>query len=474
MAARIQAKWQPAQYQFPSTPLNIFSLPNPTAGIEAHGASLVGRAFKLREQEIPSRAAFLLGCAESGLVSDAALERVAGTESLLSMELAITEAIEQYGSQFSIGRRPFTKTAKRRLARIGESVKPLSREASETFLADALDGDLLDPAAACRLISGGDQGVAYLVNDSLKALNRKLPNIVGAYVTDDALMFGCGHTESFHLNLPTDESGASHALRMAVMHGLHAISTGIAKFQEPQELFGLDGYHMSAYFDLWEQFGPLVRGKTAIEIASVIEAIDPGTWEFEVYHFGADGHDEITPGSEPFDNMVLVLLGLEEFTRLFAINTESYTADFALACAEQLSLLKGQPEMYPTYTKVFAAVSEAIASSAKYQSSGSSLHHYYEHPFVNAADEYSENADQVMTGLFVLPSDQFSVLGERVDETLNDMWNNYGLPCITIPIAKGVVTQLALPMMEAIREAERLIKLIASALEESGHAGEQN
>ncbi|WP_040107427.1 hypothetical protein [Azotobacter chroococcum] len=74
-------------------------------------------------------------------------------------------------------------------------------------------------------------------------------------------------------------------------------------------------------------------------------------------------------------------------------------------------------------------------------------------------------------GLFVIPGDNFGALGEWVDDDINNLYQNIGGPHITIMAEPGVLLDMAIPIVDAIHEAYRLVKRIETALERITHVG---
>lgn len=479
MGARIQAKWNPTQYQYPAAALTMFALPNPSAGIEAYQESLIERKYCFRQSEIPARAEFLLGCAESGLVSDATLERLADNQSLVMMERAINEAIVHFGPSFKIGRKPFTKSAKRMLRRIGErTFKEISPEHVALVVEEALEADLLEPNNAVRLVQHGTSGVKLLLLDAIRALDGPLPPNVTASISNEGLHIYCNNVQGICMYLPTDDDEASHALRIAVMNALSAISTGIATFFDPQEMLGIEGYFTSRHAEMWDYFKSQVAGKSIQEIEAIIAASDPDKWPFETYFLGADDPSELQPGSEEFERMVAILHEISVFQRLFSINASDYHRDFQAACNAQIDIVRSLTVAYPQHAPVYTALIEVFTRALHFQSSGLGLNDLAK---LVAHDDDADCYDgcmgehgAVLQGLFVRPSDDFPNLGDAVDEDINSMYGNYGLPSLTIPLEPGVVARLAAPMIEAISEVFRLIEMMVSALEEVGYVGDKH
>ena len=74
-------------------------------------------------------------------------------------------------------------------------------------------------------------------------------------------------------------------------------------------------------------------------------------------------------------------------------------------------------------------------------------------------------------GLFVIPGDNLGTLGELVDDDINNLYQNIGGPHITIMAEPGVLLDMAMPIVNAMGEAYRLIKRIETALEGITHVG---
>lgn len=478
MGARIQAKWNPTQYQFPTSALSMFSLPNPTAGIEAYQESLIERGYRFRQSEIPTRAAFLLGFAEKGLVSDATLEGLAEHQSLVMMERAINEAVVQFGATFKIGRKPFTKSAKRILRRIGERfVVDVRSEDVARVVEESLEADLIDPGHAVRLMQDGTKGVNLLLVDAIRALEKQLPRNLTVGITGEGLHIYATNVCAISMNLPTDDGEASHALRTAVMNALSAISTGIATFFDPQEMLDVGGYFVSRYDDMWNHFEKQVAGKSIHEIRDIVAASDPDEWPFETYFIGADDPSDVQPGTDEFNRMVAIIHEISKFQRLFSINTHEYHRDFQAACNAQIDIMRGLTVAYPQHAPVYTALIEAFSRALHFQSSGiglSALAGQVERDDDDDYDGCMGERGAVLKSLFVRPSDDFPNLGDDVDEDITSLYSNYGLPSLTIPFEPGVVARLAIPMIEAISEVFRLINLMVSTLEDVSDVGSKH
>lgn len=74
-------------------------------------------------------------------------------------------------------------------------------------------------------------------------------------------------------------------------------------------------------------------------------------------------------------------------------------------------------------------------------------------------------------GLFVIPCEDFGTLGDLLDDDINNLYQNIGGPNITIMAEPGVLLDMALPIVNAMGEAYRLVKRIETALEGITHAG---
>jgi hypothetical protein len=478
MGTRLQTQWQPAAYRFPATsaaPLStLFALPNPTAGMRAYRDAVIERRYRLRESELPARAEFLLGCALSGLVSDATLAPLAGHGTLVQMEQAIDEAILRFGASVKVRRRAFTKAAKRRLRRIDERPDSLPDLDTLVLVADeAMRADLLEPNQALRLIDEGERGIQSLALDTLQAIDARLPPGYGAALYTNGLSIHCHNTEYLCLNLPTDEAPASHALRIAVIHALFAISECIAAFHDPQTMFDLSNRYLYYLDDVWNCFKPLIVGKGRAEIYNILSECDRTRWEFEPYIFSVDDPQEIIPGSESFDRLVDILAEIEHYQRQFNIAANGYFQAFEATCQFQIELMQGQARTYPEHAGVYAVLAEAFTCAAEFRAAGKRLEDIYESQKEMIVEEQSspEEGIALFGGLFVMPGDNFGALGDLLDDDINNLYQNVGGPNITIMAEPGVLLDMAIPIVDAIHEAYRLVKRIETALEGITHVG---
>lgn len=467
MDARRQIQWQPAAYRFPATsaaPLTtLFALPNPSAGMWAYRDAVIERRYRLRESELPARAEFLLGCALSGLVSDATLAQLAGHGTRVQMEQAIDEAILRFGPSVKVRRRAFTKAAKRRLRRIDEQPDGLpDLDTLVLIVEEALRADLLEPNQALRLIDEGERGIQSLALDTLQAIDDRLPPGYGAALYTNGLSIYCHGSEHLCLNLPTDEAPASHALRIAVIHALFAISECIAAFHDPQTMFDLSNRYLYYLDDMWSHFKPLIEGKDRDEIYNILSKCDRTKWDFEPYILGEDDPQEIIPGSESFDRLVDILSEVEHYQRQFNIAANGYFQAFEDTCQFQLELMQGQAKTYPEHAGVYAVLAEAFSSAAKFRAAGKRLEDIYESQKEMIVEEQTsvDEGIAVFGGLFVIPCEDFGALGDLVDDDINNLYQNIGGPNITIMAKPGVLLDMAIPIVDAIQEAYRLIKRI--------------
>ncbi|WP_460427273.1 hypothetical protein [Azotobacter armeniacus] len=435
---------------------------------------MIERRYRLRESELPARAEFLLGCALSGLVSDATLAHLAGHGTLVQIERAIDEAILRFGASVKVRRRAFTKAAKRRLRRIDERPDGLpDLDTLVLIVEEALRADLLEPNQALRMIDEGERGIQSLALDTLRAIDDRLPPGYGAALYTNGLSIHCHDAENLCLNIPTDEAPASHALRMAVVHALFAISEGIAAFHDPQTLFDLSNRYLYYLDEVWKCFKPLIAGKDRDEIYNILVECDRSRWDFEPYFLGVDETKEIIPGSESFDRLVDIVSEVEHYQRQFNIAANGYFQEFEATCKAQLELMQGQARTYPEHAGVYAVLAEAFTSAVEFRAAGRRLEDIYESQKDMIVEEHSspEEGIALFGGLFVIPGDNFGALGDLVDDDINNLYQNIGGPHITIMAEPGVLLDMAIPIVNAMGEAYRLVKRIETALEGIIHVG---
>jgi len=423
--------------------------------MRAYRDAVIERRYRLRESELPARAEFLLGCALSGLVGDATLEQLAGHGTRVQMEQAIDEAILRFGASVKVRRRAFTQAAKRRLRRIDERPDGLpDLDALVQIVEEALRADLLEPNQALRLIDEGERGIQSLALDTLRAIDDRLPPGYGVQLYTNGLSIHCHDAKNLCLNLPTDDAPASHALRIAVIHALFAISECIAAFHDPQTMFDLSNRYLYYLDEVWDCFKPLVTGKDRDEIYNILSECDRTQWEFESYIFGMDDPQGIIPGSEAFERLVDILSEVEQYQRQFNIAANGYFQAFEATCTFQMELMEGQAKTYPEHAGVYAVLAEAFGAAAEFRAAGKRLEDIYESQKEMIVEEQSspEEGIALFGGLFVIPGDNFGALGEWVDDDINNLYQNIGGPHITIMAEPGVLLDMAIPIVDAIHE----------------------
>ncbi len=473
MDACIQTEWSPTPYQFPATSVAALAMPDPTPGVRAYLESLPERTIKLRSSELPSRAGFLRECVSADLVSEGSLQHLVESGSLVSLEMAIQEAILSFGTSFHIGKRPFTKTARSQLKLIGCGDSSLPDEITYLLARDAVTANMLEPNQVVSLLEKGSRAGSLMADAFAQSVRKDLPVGVSLHLEDNGMMLQADGGISLILNLPEDDSGASHALRIAVMNTLHAISMGIAFFNHPQLLF--DPVFGVCYLlqEAWEYFKPLVKGKSLEEIEQLILEMDLETLEFELYFLGIEEPEELKSNDEALSMLTVLLHELDTFSRLYGIDVEAFHRDVPAFCTQQIDLMRGQAERYPEHAQVYQVMTEAMTSVMTHDATGKTYSKLSLHPTIVAGSENMEGGLTVMQGLFVLPSRRFSHVGDLVDEAINSDIDNTGFPAVGFEYQDGVVTHALKPMIEVIAEANALLRKIMSALQEAGYAGEE-
>lgn len=446
-------------------------MPNPSVGVRAYLESLPERTIGIRDTEIPSRVSFLSACVGDDLVSDASLARLVERETLASLEMAIQDAILGFGQKFQIRKRSFTKTARSRLKLIGLQDSSLPKELIHLLAKESVAADLIEPNQIAPILNTGERSAGLLHAAFRKNVAGYLPDGIDLAVDQDAMMLVSHTGIHYDLNLPEDDSPASHALRMAAMNTLHALSMGMIFFNHPQLMFDPDFGVCYVLQEVWSTFRTSVNGQSVEAIEKMILDVNPEDLDLELYFLGIEDTEELQSNPVALRELANILKELDTFSRLYSIDIGPYDRGIPEACEHQIMLMHGQAVRYPQHAQVYEVLIAAMESVVTHNRAGKT---YRELCDTTAVQNGSENLDgvmPVMQGVFVLPSFSFSHVGEIVDEAINCDIDSVGYPAVAFEYGEGVVTQALKPMIEVIAEANSLLAKITNVLREVEHAG---
>ncbi|WGK63401.1 hypothetical protein QAO71_17825 (plasmid) [Halopseudomonas sp. SMJS2] len=414
---------------------------------------------------------FLRACASDDLVSEASLERLVERETLVSLEMAIQDAVLSFGQTFQIRKRPFTKTARSRLKLIGCRDSALPVELIHLLARESVTVGLLEPNKVVSLLNTGERAAGLLLGEFNKSVHSYLPEGIGLEVDQSAMMLVSHSGIRFDMNLPEDDSASSHALRMAVMNTLHAMSMGMIFFNHPQLMFDPDFGICYVLQEVWDTFRTSINGKSVEAIEEMILDINLEDLEVELYFLGVEEAVELHSNPEALRELALILHELDTFARLYGIDTSAYDRGMPEACEQQIDMMHGQAERYPEHAQVYQVLIGAMRSVADHNLAGKTYSGISDTVAVQNGSENLEGVMPLMQGVFVLPSYNFCHLGEIVDQSINNDIDSSGYPAIAFEYGVGVVTQTLKPMIEVIAEANSLLTKIMNVLKEVENAG---
>lgn len=446
-------------------------MPNPTAGVRFYLDALPERTIDLRDSEIPSRVSFLSACVDDDLVSDASLHRLVEGETLLSLEMAIRDAIHSFGQRFHIRKRSFTKTARSRMKLMGVRESALPKEVIHLLAKESVEAGLIEPNQIAPLLNTGERAAGLLLRSFENSVASYLPSGIGLEADQGAMMLMTDTAIRYELNMPEDDSASSHALRIAAMNTLHAISMGLIFFNHPQLMFDPDFGMCYVLQEVWSEFKTSVNGQSVEGIQQMILDADLESLDVELYFLGLEDAEELRSNSDALRELAVILKELDTFHRLYSIDIDLYDRGMTEACEQQIVLMHGQAERYPQHAQVYEVLIAAMESVVAHNRAGKTYSDLCKTIAVENGSENLEGVMAVMQGVFVLPSFSFGNVGEIVDQAINADVEGTGYPAVAFEYGEGVVTQSLKPMIEVIAEANSLLKKIENALKGIEHAG---